>query len=175
MWRHSPVEKSALLVHLALADVANDMHGNELWSSVATIGKKARLGRSTVIEALDVLVANHLLTLVEKRPGHTDLYRFEFPELPVQYLDRSSRAPVQRTDPGVQESDPTRPEIGPELNRTQRDNLSRAREGKCNEWTPLPGVKPPTVAPCILEADHDGPCEPVELPVAPELERADLV
>lgn len=50
------------------------------------------------------------------------------------------------------------------------DSQSRARsEGKCGEWAaidaaPIPGTRtpPPTVGPCILELDHDGPCRPNE-------------
>jgi hypothetical protein len=51
---------------------------------------------------------------------------------------------------------------------------SRALEGKCGQWTPLPGVKPPTVALCVLDESHDGPCDPAVQPVSPELERSDL-
>jgi len=82
------MKRSALLVHLALADVTNDTHGNALWCSLATLSEKTRLDRATVVRALDLLVAEYLLEETQ-RPGRTTLYRFKMPQLPVAGCDGS--------------------------------------------------------------------------------------
>jgi hypothetical protein len=146
VWRFSPMEKSGLLVHLALADVTNDLHGNRLWCSTDTLTQKTRLSRRAVVTALDRLVAEGLLE-EDVRPGKTTLYRFLFPDLPVQLLH-----------PPVQEVHDTRAESAPELNRTQPDNSSSyAENAQCGAWTDVEDAKSWTVAPCVLEPRHGGP------------------
>jgi hypothetical protein len=65
VWKYSPFEGATLLVHLALGDIANDAHHDELWLSVGSIAKKARLSRSTVSVALKTLCDRGYLVLLE--------------------------------------------------------------------------------------------------------------
>ena len=43
VWRHSPWkgEHAKFLLHLAVADVVNDAHGNEFWMSQANLAEKS--------------------------------------------------------------------------------------------------------------------------------------
>lgn len=124
-WECSPVTKSALLVHLALADVANDMHHHELWCSTDTISKKTRVGRSVVVEALDRLVELGLLTVVEVRPGRTTKYRFMYPDLPIQFSDDPSEIGLRKSEAAVRKSEGSPPETGPELKDLEAEPSSR--------------------------------------------------
>lgn len=167
VWKYSPMEKSGLLVHLALADVTNDMHGNQLWCSVATVSAKTRLDRTTVMTAFDALVERGLLA-ERPRPGRTTLYQFRTPDLPVVFSDTPSDWDDQESDTPVGESDRSGRKSRHELNRTQSDNYAAPlSENQCTEWLsvaaiPVPGTHtpPPTVARCILTAGHSGACEP---------------
>lgn len=66
-WKHSPFSGSQLLVHLAIADVVNDLHENEFWMSTETLARKAKVSRSTVTETLRCLVDYGGLLVLE--PG----------------------------------------------------------------------------------------------------------
>lgn len=61
IWTHSPEKGSALLVHLALADYAND--DGKCWPSVATIAKKARITDRQVRRVFNVLTAKKLIDI----------------------------------------------------------------------------------------------------------------
>ena len=50
VWKHSPYTASKLVIHLAVADVVNDAHGNEFWMSQAGLAEKARTSRKSVCE-----------------------------------------------------------------------------------------------------------------------------
>lgn len=81
VWNHSPYRGSELLVHLAIADVANDLHHNEFWMSTASLAKKAKVARSTVTATLSDMVKLGLLEVLEaggpkRKPT---LYRFTRP------------------------------------------------------------------------------------------------
>lgn len=174
VWKYSPMEKSGLLVHLAIADVTNDLHGNKLWCSTDTLRLKTRLSRRAVVYALDALVAQDLL-VENVRPGRTTLYQFRMPDLPMQNLHYHDEGPVQDSHTGVQEGDTTRAESAPELKRTQPDNFSsRAKKENCDQWADVPNPKGGwTVAPCVLPAGHSGECEPVR-PLELVRERKDV-
>lgn len=78
VWRHSPLTGAQLLVHLAIADVVNDAHGNTFWMSTEALARKARTSRSTVTETLRVLREAGLLEVV-KAGGQTrapSVYKF---------------------------------------------------------------------------------------------------
>jgi hypothetical protein len=75
VWTSSTHTGSVLLVHLALADVANDAHGNELWMATGTLAAKTRLGRRTVQRALRILTESGDLEVVEEAPGRPVRYR----------------------------------------------------------------------------------------------------
>lgn len=72
--RHAPMT----LVWLALADVANDQNDNLLWMSNQALQNKTGLEERTVRRALQKLVEDGCLEVVEQRPGLTTKYRFLF-------------------------------------------------------------------------------------------------
>lgn len=77
VWKHSPYRDKTFVVHLALADVANDMNENRLWLSVRNLATKARCDRLTARKAVATLVADGFLTQLEpstdRAPG---IFRF---------------------------------------------------------------------------------------------------
>ena len=95
-WKHSPYRGAELLVHLAIADVVNDVNGNEFWMSTANLAEKAKVSRSTVTATLRDLVAEGLLEVLEaggqqRRPTR---YRFLFASAesgPASALSDSTR------------------------------------------------------------------------------------
>lgn len=78
VWRHSPYRGAELLVHLAIADVVNDAHDNELWMSTAALAHKARVSRSTVTAALAQMVAAGFLRVLEAGGDHRRPTRYRF-------------------------------------------------------------------------------------------------
>lgn len=64
VWRHSPLTGSQLNVHLAIADVVNDVHDYQFWMSTEALAKKARCSRNTVTTTLTDLVNRGMLTVV---------------------------------------------------------------------------------------------------------------
>lgn len=103
VWRHSPYRGSTFLVHLAIADTANDQHYNELWMSQSTVAKKARTDRKTVNQALRILCQDGMLTLLEEHRGKPSRFRFEFPQAEVAFDTRVRR----ETPPLGSETPPT--------------------------------------------------------------------
>lgn len=69
-------ESTIRLVALAVADVVNDLHGNEFFSSVTKLATKVGLSRETVGLVLRHLCDTGVLTLIETRPGGTTRYRW---------------------------------------------------------------------------------------------------
>lgn len=87
VFKHSPYTGAALIVHLALADVANEMCDNEIWARQREIARKARVGRQRTNEILSQMVADGLLVVLEDNAsiGKTNRYRMQFPGLPMVY------------------------------------------------------------------------------------------
>lgn len=78
VWKHSPYKGAELLVHLAIADVVNDVNGNEFWMSGTNLADKAKVSRSTVVATLRDLVDRELMELVESRAHIRQPSRFRF-------------------------------------------------------------------------------------------------
>lgn len=108
VYRYSPAKGAALLVHLAVADSANDQHGYELWMRQHWLADKARVSRRAVGDALAWLVDNGLLELLEagKDAGKANRYRFLMPALEATWEPKgvqSVRTPLaESADPGAQ-------------------------------------------------------------------------
>lgn len=64
------------LVALAVADVVNDLHGNEFYGSISKLAAKVGLSRDTVGLVMKHLVATKVVTIIEQRPGTTTRYRW---------------------------------------------------------------------------------------------------
>jgi len=62
VFEHSPYTLGARLVHLALADEANDTYGSLLWLNQETIAQKAGVSRATVNSTLQKMVADGWLS-----------------------------------------------------------------------------------------------------------------
>ncbi len=100
--RHSPFRGTTLLVHVCIADVVNDQHGNECWMTVQSLSRKARAGRRTVTTSLTELrEAGFLTLLTEGLTGHPNRYRFEYPDVPVVYETRARQIGATQSDNGV--------------------------------------------------------------------------
>lgn len=81
VWKYSPCQGSQLLVHLAIADVVNDIHGYEFWMSTDALSKKARVARSTVTSTLADLVSAGLLGVVQAGGASRQPTRYVFTPL----------------------------------------------------------------------------------------------
>lgn len=100
VWRHSHYRGAPLLVHLAIADSVNDQHGNELWMSLTNLARKARVSRSTAVEAVAGLVAAGYLEVLEDhrtdRAGKPTRYLFLYPDASAVWDSRRRRPQPDR-------------------------------------------------------------------------------
>jgi hypothetical protein len=87
--RHSPYRGATFSCHCMVGDTVNDAYGNEFWMSVGALAVKARVSRGVAGLALSTLCDDGFLTLVEERPGGTNRYRFEFPDVAVIFDSRA--------------------------------------------------------------------------------------
>ncbi len=91
-FRHSPHNGSALCVHLAVADVVNDAHGNELWMTRAALARKARASRGTVDRVIGLLIETGWLEVLEGGGGRGKATRYRY------YLGGETASPVRGFD-----------------------------------------------------------------------------
>ena len=82
VFNHSPYTLGTRLVHLALADWANDGHDWQVWATQARIAEKAKVSVRTVSTALATMVADGYLELVDgsSSSGMAVRYKFLRPE-----------------------------------------------------------------------------------------------
>lgn len=74
VWENSPYEGKALLIHLAMADFANDV--GVLWPSQVTLAKKSRSTDRHVRDVISDMVRDGLVELVTESNGReTHKYR----------------------------------------------------------------------------------------------------
>lgn len=97
IWRFSPHSGPKFLVLVAIADVVNDQNDNEVWFSLANLGKKCRLARSTVANAVKELEEEGWLTRIQSNPGQTVRYQFQFIDGDVIWDSRPQRVSATRT------------------------------------------------------------------------------
>jgi len=128
VYRHSPYNGATFNIHLAIADVVNDAHGNRLWMATDTIAEKTRTNRRTVQRAIDRLCDDGFMELVEKATQHRPaIYKFLFPTVDPVWISEhsgvtSDPSGVTSRTPGVT-SDP--PEVTPD-----RPNVNNSKEHK---------------------------------------------
>ncbi len=134
VWEHSPHNGATFIVHLALADVANDQHENELWMSLTKIAKKARCSRSTAQASLKELCGTgHLVLLKAGKENHQ----------PGRYWMRTVPETEQLPE-AVPESGTELSDLGartvPEIGRVTKENStnSSARDALVVDSHPLP-------------------------------------
>lgn len=92
VWRNSPYKGVAFTIHLAIADVVNDMHDNEFWAHAATVAEKARTTRETVSRALNEMVHDGLLEPLDV--GQVDTRK-------ARHLGRKVRFLMPNVEPGA--------------------------------------------------------------------------
>jgi len=91
VWEHSPYKGAARLIHLAIADNAND--AGECWPHLPTIIRKANISQASAYEALKRMQADGVLRYDGAficRPGREHpliLVAFQNLESPVQNLE----------------------------------------------------------------------------------------
>lgn len=78
VWKHSPYQGAQLLVHLAIADVVNDVHENEFWMSTAALAAKAKVSRNTVTTTLSDMQVRGLLLMLESGKAERRPSRYRF-------------------------------------------------------------------------------------------------
>lgn len=132
VYERSPYTGAAFSVHLAIADVVNDMHGNEFWAANATLCAKARVGRQRCNEVLGQMVADGLLEVIERprRGEHAPVrYRFLMPEGAPVVFDGTGRVAVDDTSSTPKVSPETTPgvavddmKVSPEATQSLRGN-----------------------------------------------------
>lgn len=76
VFEHSPYALGTRLVHLAIADVANEDHDWLVWVSQSKIAEKAHVSRPTVTAAIRTMVADGYLEAVTQGVGSPGTYRF---------------------------------------------------------------------------------------------------
>lgn len=93
-WRSSPYRGDLFLVHLAVADVANDVHEYRFWMHRSSLAAKARVSRSTVDRALRTFVADGWLTVLTRGGGRgkPTEYRYNLGGVPPVEQPRLSDA-----------------------------------------------------------------------------------
>lgn len=89
VYRHSPFRGATFLVHLAIADSVNDVHGNEFWMARANLATKARVSGESVSTAVETLrEAGYVIPTEDgmddpdarKRAGRPTRWLFLFPD-----------------------------------------------------------------------------------------------
>ena len=101
---HSPYTGDMRVVHIVLAERANEDHDWELWFSTATVAQKAACSTKTVQRALGQMVSDGYLEVIEVSPGKPTRYRFQSGPT----LDKLSRVEegtldIQGTEPWTSE------------------------------------------------------------------------
>lgn len=123
VWRYSPYKGAQLLVHLAIADVANDVHDNQFWMSTANLAGKARVSRATVTATLTEMVESGHLAVIEAGGSNRVPTRYQFLTSPTTGLVEEPTRPTTGHDMTNQRSS-TRPTTGhkpkEQPKRTQR-------------------------------------------------------
>lgn len=123
VYEKSPYTGATLAVHLAIADVVNDLYGNRFWMSTDKVAAKSRTSRRTVQTAIDTLVDGGFLALVEHATQHFPAtYLFLFPDRPTVFDAsevQSVQPGVQSAHSGVQSATSRGAMVAPKPNRTQ--------------------------------------------------------
>lgn len=121
VWDHSPYKGTAKLIHLKMADVANDTHQHRLWIGDRSLALKAACDERTVRRVKAQMISDGYLEYIGQN-GETGFkeYRFLMPrsqEAPDKMSGRLAGGPVdlapgKRTShPVDRTSDPARPDI----------------------------------------------------------------
>ena len=134
VFKSSPYSGALFTLHLAIADIVNDTHRNELWASVRLLGEKARISERSVRSGLARMVQDGLLELVAAHEGQVRRYRFLMPD-PCNGCTPATAAPLQpdaqtpaneRATPANERETPA--VVAPYPKRTQENSSSTATQ-----------------------------------------------
>lgn len=150
VWRHSPWrgDHAKFVLHLAVADVVNDVHDNLFWMAQANLADKAGVSRRWACAWLGEAVEAGLLEVVRdgSEDGKTNCYRFLMPaggcELSSQGgvksvhrgCEVSSHKTKERTKEGTQALLATTGDEEPE-----RHGVAAVAERVLNAWVEATG------------------------------------
>lgn len=125
VFKNSPYDGVMFALHLAIADVVNDVNDNDLWASAVYLSAKARISERSTRSGLARMVGDGLLVKLEERPGHTTRYRFLMPADPCMDCTPATSAPlhphaptpaIQRETPATRRATPA--VAAPKLNNS---------------------------------------------------------
>lgn len=83
VWESSPYSGTKLIIHLAIADVANDDKDNLLWMAQESVARKCRCDRKTVTRTFAQMCDDGFLVMIENnsRAKQPNVYRFMMPDV----------------------------------------------------------------------------------------------
>jgi len=119
---NSPYKGATFIVHIIIADAVNGQNDNKFWMSYGTTATKARITRRAAITAIQTMVKDGLLELVEKRDNNSNIFRFIFMggELVSPGGEQITPEVVNTVPVGGEHSTP-KPNTNPKI--TQGENL----------------------------------------------------
>jgi hypothetical protein len=118
VWKNSPYRDATLVVHLAVADVVNDVYQNEFFMSVPSLAVKARCSQNTARRALHAMLDDGLIEILtpNNKGGRSmpNRYRFIMPKpsqiesvsgeeetLPNEKLETPETLPSEKLNPST--------------------------------------------------------------------------
>lgn len=147
--KHSPYKGVGYTLHLVLADVVNDAHGQRFWMSTSGLAGKARTSRETASRWLWQAVEDGYLAVVTDRRGQVNTsseFRFLMPPDTPQVWDpqadprdnvtsarraprdkQSHGNPRDELSHGVTSNHAARDELSPELKRELKRELKQGQ------------------------------------------------
>lgn len=116
VWEHSPYTGTKRLIHIAIADVVNDMHGNEFFMKNEGLAEKAACTRSYANQVLKEMVDDGALEVVGMK-GPIVNYRFIF-----KGVQNSNTECLESEQGGVNSVNTSVNSVNTEPNTKTRDN-----------------------------------------------------
>lgn len=123
VWERSPYDGAMFTIHLAIADVVNDTHGNRFYMSAAKLAKEARCSTKTALRALPEMCHDGFLEVLDEQQhgragGRT--YRFLTPDN-MSTVDKVSTVDIEGANHGHLVPQPwTSEEVAPYIELKQR-------------------------------------------------------
>lgn len=144
-FRNSPYKGAVLALHLAIADVVNDLHGNEMWMSVPKLAGKARMSERHARRGMAQLVRDGYLEPVSEQPGGVSRYRFLMPN-PGRHVTPDVVSPLtnEAPDPGHGVTPPLTNGATPTSSLTKENSSSSTQRGSASFdefWSVYPAKK----------------------------------
>lgn len=150
VFKQSPYKGALFTLHLAIADIVNDTHGNELWASVATLAEKARLGDRIVRKGLLQMVDDGLLELLSSTNGQARRFRFVIPDRGTQDRAAPHATPAPHASTAALSTESAAPGAGTAARRAPISQVTQV-EPKQEPKTPSTALARSVVEGCFDE------------------------